>query len=326
MQPNYEAEARRRQQQQYQQTRNPFELGQQVAQRRYSEIMSGLDNQMRETQRSYGDMYQAARQRAVGAQAMGGPTLSGGMGQQRRDFVSALEMQELGKIGSAQQQALADIAQQRQSAFSNAQLEGQQATQMELQNQQAKLNLVNQTQAILKDENLSKAQREEQLEALGVDPSKFETKAAAGFLGWNRALSKGATSADVWTAVGKTALAAGAVFVFGPLVYKMLAGGAAKLLGVGAAGKGSLFGWAGWKGIFGTTMKTAGSVGPYTPFVAGASKGATFLQPIINSSMFPAAATTAAKTAAATTAATPFYDYVFNAAGQAQRYIPPISI
>ena len=275
MQPNYEAEARKRQQQQYQNTRNPFELGQQVAQRRYSEIMSGLDNQMRATQQSYGDMYQMARQRAVGAQAMGGPTLSGGMGQQRRDYVSALEMQELGKIGGAQQQALADIAQQRQAAFSNAQLEGQQATQMELQNQQAKLGLVQQTQEILKNENLSKEQREEQLEALGVDPSKLDTKAAAGFLGWNRALSEGATTADVLTAVGKTALAAGAVFIFGPMIGKMLAVGGAKLLGVGAAGKGSLFGWAGWKSLFGATMKTAGSVGGTV---------STVVNPIVNAS------------------------------------------
>lgn len=282
MQPNYEAEARRRQQEQYQQTRNPFEIGQQVAQRRYSEIMSGLDNQMRATQQSYGNMYQAARQRALGAQAMGGPTLSGGMGQQRRDYVSALEMQELGKIGGAQQQALADIAQQRQSAFSNAQLEGQQATQMELQNQQAKLGLVNQTQEILKNENLTKEQREEQLRAIGVDPTKLDTKEAAGFLGWGRATKPGATSADVWTAIGKTALAMGAVYVFGPLAVKMLAGAGAKLLGVGAAGKGSFFGWAGWKSVFGTTMKakipiffdaaktaalTTGGGAPFTPLI-----------------------------------------------------------
>lgn len=305
MQPNYEAEARRRQQQQYQQTRDPFELGQQVAQRRYSEIMSGLDNQMRATQRSYGDMYQAARQRAVGAQAMGGPTLSGGMGQQRRDYVSALEMQELGKIGGAQQQALADIAQQRQSAFSNAQLEGQQATQMELQNAQARLGLVNQTQEILKNENLTKAQREEQLRAIGVNPEKLPTKAAAGFLGWNRALSEGATSADVWTAIGKTALAAGAVFVFGPMIGMMLKGAASKLiLGKAVAGKTSLFGWGGWKTLFGTTMKTKGAVGAAT----ATGTASQFVQPPVVPQV-----------------SGPF-DYVFNAAGQAQRYIPPISI
>ena len=93
MQPNYEAEARRRQTT----TRLPkileilLSYGQQVAQRRYSEILCPvlMPDQARATQQSYGDMYQAARQRAVGAQAMGGPTLSGGMGQQRRDYVSA---------------------------------------------------------------------------------------------------------------------------------------------------------------------------------------------------------------------------------------------
>jgi len=166
MQPNY-SELMRKQQEDYQRSRNPFEFGQQVARRRYSQIMSGLDAQRQATQRSYGDMYQAARQRAVGQQAMGGPTLSGGMGQQRRDFVSALEMQELGKIGQARQQAEADLFAQSQSAFSNAQLEGQQAAQQEVANRTAQLQMVQQRQAIMADKNLTPEQKQEQIDALG---------------------------------------------------------------------------------------------------------------------------------------------------------------
>lgn len=247
MQPNYEAEARKRQQQQYQQTRNPFELGQQVAQRRYSEIMSGLDNQMRATQQSYGDMYQAARQRAVGSQAMGGPTLSGGMGQQRRDFVSALEMQELSRIGGAQQQALADIAQQRQSAFSNAQLEGQQATQMELQNRQAELGLLQQKQAIL-DSEISQEQKQEQLEALGIEYTSEDitgtTSPITGLLGGAVAIGsiyKLAASGVFGTTIGVKALDLGAWVskIVGPTVK---AGGVLAKMGplgkvLGIAGK-----------------------------------------------------------------------------------------
>jgi len=175
MQKDYNEEYKR-QQQDYQRSRNPFEYGQQVAQRRYSEILSGLDNQVRATQQSYGDMYQAARQRAIGQQAMGGPTLSGGMGQQRRDFVSALEMQELGKIGAQRQQAEADLYAQGQAAFSNAQLEGQQATQLELQNRTAELQLVQQRQAIMDDKSLSDEQRAQQLEALGGTPEAVAAK------------------------------------------------------------------------------------------------------------------------------------------------------
>jgi hypothetical protein len=165
MQPNYD-EQYKRQQQDYQRSRNPFEYGQQVAQRRYSEIMANLDAQRMGTQQTYGDMYQAARQRAIGSQAMGGPTLSGGMGQQRRDFIGALEMQEMGKIQQAGLKADADLYAQGQAAFSNAQLEGQQATQMELQNRQAQLSLVQQKQAIMNDSNLSAEQKEQQLNAL----------------------------------------------------------------------------------------------------------------------------------------------------------------
>lgn len=171
MQPNYE-ELMKRQQQDYQRSRDPFQYGQQVAQRRYSEIMSELDARRQATQQSYGDLYSAARQRAVRGQAAGGPTLSGGMGQQQRDFVSAIEMQELGRIGQAREGAIRDLYSQGQAAFSNAQLEGQQATQMELQNQQTQLQLTQQRQAILADDKLTDAQRAEQLSALGVSPTE----------------------------------------------------------------------------------------------------------------------------------------------------------
>lgn len=161
---------RLKQEQDYERSRDPFQYGRQVAQRRYSEIMAGLDAQRRSTQQTYGDMYQAAKQRAVASQAAGGPTLSGGMGQQRRDYVSALEMQELSKIGTARQQAMADLFTQQQAAFSDAQLEGQQATQMDLQNKQAMLGLAQQKQEILNNNDLTIEEKTEQLTALGISP------------------------------------------------------------------------------------------------------------------------------------------------------------
>jgi hypothetical protein len=60
-----------------------------------------------------------------------------------------------------------DLYTQGQAAFSNAQLEGQQTTQMELQNQQTQLQLVQQRQAILADTNLTEEQRAQQLATLG---------------------------------------------------------------------------------------------------------------------------------------------------------------
>jgi hypothetical protein len=177
MQPNYN-ELAERQQKDYQASRDPFQYGQQVAQRRYSEMMSNLDNQRRATQQSYGDLYSQARQRAVGGAAAGGPTLSGGMGQQQRDFVSAIEMQELGRIGTAREGASRDLFSQGQAAFSNAQLEGQQATQMQLQNQQTQLQLIQQRQQIL-DSDLPEEQKQAQLAALGQSiPGEPGTSAA----------------------------------------------------------------------------------------------------------------------------------------------------
>jgi hypothetical protein len=174
MQPNYE-EMMKKQQQDYQRSRDPFQYGQQVAQRRYSEIMSNLDMQRDATQQSYGDLYSQARQRAVRGQAMGGPTLSGGMGQQQRDFVSAIEMQELGRIGQAREGSMRDLYSQGQAAFSNAQLEGQQATQMEVQNRQTAFQLAQQRQTISNDANLNDAQKTELLQALDGATSQANT-------------------------------------------------------------------------------------------------------------------------------------------------------
>jgi hypothetical protein len=220
----------KRQNEQYQQARNPFEYGQQVARRRYSEIMAGLDAQRFQSQQSYGDLYRQARQRAVGARAAGGPTLSGGMGQQRRDFVSALEMQELGKIGAAQEQANRDLYAQGQAAFSNAQLEGQQATQMELQNQQAALALVQQKQKIANDSSLSAEQKREQLAALGADPESVAIKNTTV----SQVLTGSAIGVGVVGGIGKTVMTG--------LAVKGTLAAAATTAGITAAGTSAILG------------------------------------------------------------------------------------
>jgi hypothetical protein len=271
MQPNYN-ELAQRQQKDYQASRDPFQYGQQVAQRRYSEMMSNLDTQRQATQQSYGDLYSQAKQRAVGGAAVGGPTLSGGMGQQQRDYVSAIEMQELGRIGTAREGASRDLFLQGQAAFSNAQLEGQQATQMKLQDQQTQLQLTQQVQAISADTNLSKENKDEQLRALGIDPTTIKTDEGIGFLGWGAATAEGANFGDVARAVGLTALALGAVFVFGPLLAGMVKGG----VGL-AAGSGKL-GLAGWKGVFGQTMRSKDAV---STIVNATGKRAPFAIPQI---------------------------------------------
>jgi hypothetical protein len=176
MQPNYE-EMIKKQEQDYQRSRDPFEYGRQVSQRRYSEIMADLDNRRQASQQSYGDLYSQARQRAVRGQAAGGQTLSGGMGQQQRDYVSAIEMQELGRIGTARETAQRDLFTQAQSAFSNAQLEGQQATQTGLQNQQVALQLQQQTFDILgkaKSYDDLDASQKAQLITLGYDEEQIK--------------------------------------------------------------------------------------------------------------------------------------------------------
>ena len=209
---DYLAEARRKQQEEerkrYQASRDPFEYGRQVAQRRYSEIMSGLNERQRQSARSYSDMYQAARQAAVSDRAMGGPSLSGGMRAQYSDMVSAREMQALGQIGAERERAAREIDLQRQSAFANAQLEGQQAEQLALQRQQLSVERVVQKQKILTDTKLTGEQKAEQLRALGFEEEAKTAVAtpATEVPSWVGALTGGITG----TIAGKGVLTAAA--------------------------------------------------------------------------------------------------------------------
>ena len=171
MNTDYLAEARKKQaerdRQRFQQARDPFAYGRQVAQRRYSEIMSGLAERQRQSARTYSDMYQLARETATAQRAMGSPSLSGGMKAQYSDLVSAREMNQLGAIGRDREAAAREIDLQRQSAFANAELEGQQAAQTELQNRQTKLELIRQKNEIIGNKKLKNAEKAEQLEVLG---------------------------------------------------------------------------------------------------------------------------------------------------------------
>lgn len=194
MNTDYLAEARKKQaerdRQRFQQARDPFAYGRQVAQRRYSEIMSGLAERQRQSARTYSDMYQMARETATAQRAMGSPSLSGGMKAQYSDLVSAREMNQLGAIGRDREAAAREIDLQRQSAFANAELEGQQAAQTELQNRQTKLQLIQQKNEILANNKLSNAEKAEQLEVLGYTQEAQEVLAGpegasgnAGLLG-----------------------------------------------------------------------------------------------------------------------------------------------
>lgn len=204
MQPDY-AKQMEQEQKKYQQSRDPFKLGQQVAQRRYGEIMSGIDKRQAAASQSYSDMYQAAKQAGVKEEASGGPTLSGGLGAQYSDLVSAGEMQQLGEIGKARTQEMLNIDQQRQTAMSDAMLEGQQATQMELQNRQAEFGMAQQKQAIIADKSLNSKQKIEQLKAMGVNTEGLDVEAPKK--GWAKLLAGEASPGEAAGTILTTAVA-----------------------------------------------------------------------------------------------------------------------
>lgn len=188
---DYDLEARRKQEEQqasaYQKQRDPFQYGQDVARRRYAEIMSGLQNQQQKTAQSYSDLYQQAKQFAVAERAAGGPSLSGGMKSQFSDLISTREMEKLGQIGGAREQALRDIELQKQSAFANAQLEGQQAEQLQIQRQQLTVERLAQKNQIMSDKEMTGEQKAEQLRALGFEKEAQQavaTPEGAGIPSW----------------------------------------------------------------------------------------------------------------------------------------------
>jgi hypothetical protein len=234
-----------KQQQDYQKSRDPFQYGQQVAQRRYSEIMAGLENKKNISNQAYGDLFQQFQQQSVKNDAMAGQTLSGGMGQQQRDYASAIEMQQMGEIGKARVQANRDLFTEAESAFSNAQLEGQQATQMQLQNEQAELQRVQQRQAIV-NSDMSEEEKVSQLRAMGVDVNAEDLKAAnTGLIGgWQKLLSGEASASQaVGTVLSSVALLAGGYLALskGPAIFKFFKGLFTKG-GTAAAGSGAVQG------------------------------------------------------------------------------------
>ena len=237
--PNYEAEARRKQEerdrQRFQQARDPFQYGRQVAQRRYSEIMSGLAERQRQSARTYSDMYQAAKETATAQRAMGGPSLSGGMKAQYSDLVSAREMQALGTIGRDREAAAREIDLQRQAAFANAELEGQQASQTELQNRQTKLQLIQQKNEILVNKDLDNAQKAEQLQVLGYEKEAQELLASPESAGANAGLlGAGLVTAGTYTFAKVTGLSKTIATKLGIKAGAKTLGG--KLLAFGKAG------------------------------------------------------------------------------------------
>lgn len=248
---NYELEARRKQEEQeqmsYQKQRDPFQYGQQVARRRYSEIMSGLQERQTQSSRAYSDLYQQARERAVSQRAVGAPSLSGGMQAQYSDLVSAREMRELGGIGAAREQAGREIDLQRQSAFSNAELEGQQAEQFGLQRQQTQLDLIRQKNQILADKEMTNEQKAEQLQVLGYaqDAQKLlETPDEGGGIpDWILSASGFGLGALSAAKIGGIGIAA----TSNPIGWAVI-GLAALVLGVDKLGE--ELGWRDGKGLF----------------------------------------------------------------------------
>jgi len=240
---NYELEARKKQEEReaaaYQTQRDPFAYGQQVARRRYSEIMSGLQERQRSIASSYEDLYQAAKEQGVRQRAAGGPSLSGGMQAQYSDLISAGEMQQLGQIGRSREQAIRELELQKQSAFANAELEGQQATQAQLQLQQNRLDIISQKNQILANAELTNEQKAESLEAIGYVDQAAELRATPTEEGgevipkWLGFAGAGSTAlfatAKAFGAKKALTATAGVLAKAGPVGWGILAVGAAIL-------------------------------------------------------------------------------------------------
>jgi hypothetical protein len=121
-------------------------------------------------------MYQRMRQAALRRrQATPSRGFTGGMAEQQTQALSAAEMQQLGNLGRAREQALREERTGRQSAFSNALIAGQQQADYARMLQDAAFARQQTIEGILANEDLDEAATTRLLGALGESAESART-------------------------------------------------------------------------------------------------------------------------------------------------------
>jgi hypothetical protein len=152
--------------------KSPFtegSAGQNAFREAYNRLKAEADAARGNITQNYADAYQQLRKQNY-AQGLGGAAaqtgLSGGQAGQMGNRVSAAQMGALGNFMQGQEKAFRDQKVGEASIYSNALLEGQQAQQMEREEQQYNYQREEQKKAIL-DSNDSTDQKIASLKAIG---------------------------------------------------------------------------------------------------------------------------------------------------------------
>jgi hypothetical protein len=124
---------------------------------------------------NYASAYQQLRQQGYGA-GLGAAAqrgLSGGQAAGVRGAISAQQMGQLGQLMQGQEKALREQKVGEQSIYSNALLEGQQAQQMEQQQEQYNYQKRQQIDSVLANTGLTQEQKVANLKTLGLSEEEI---------------------------------------------------------------------------------------------------------------------------------------------------------
>jgi hypothetical protein len=154
---------------------NPAQVASDAARREYSNILAQSRTRERSIQEGYGDMYQRMRQAALRRrQATPSRGFTGGMAEQQTQALSAAEMQQLGNLGRAREQALREERTGRQSAFSNALIAGQQQADYAQMLNAARVERQTAIENVLNNEAFDDAAKRRLLKQFGLSNSEVD--------------------------------------------------------------------------------------------------------------------------------------------------------
>ena len=156
-------------------TNDPAAVASEAARREYSNILAQSQQAERTAQESYSDLYQRAQQASFRrTQATPARGFTGGMEAQQQSAISAAEMQQIGNIGRAREQALREIRTGRESAFSNALIAGQQQADYSMMLQEAAIARQGQIESIISSKDYDDDAKRRLLKEFGISDDEID--------------------------------------------------------------------------------------------------------------------------------------------------------
>ena len=170
--------------------------------RNFQDYMANINSQKFNTAQTFGNLQNQVNNQSFYDRAVGRPQgLSGGLEQQYSTFRNAASAQAAGQVQQQRFQAFNDIAAQEAQASQFARAQGMQDQQFQMQEMQLNQQRYAQAQEILKSQNLTDAQKQEQLTTLGMtagEVDRMTSPGAGAMIGGATTITAAATAKAVY--------------------------------------------------------------------------------------------------------------------------------